>query len=360
MKSWRRLESCVEDARAAVHEVGAPRVAPPRLLDGRRGLDRGRGRADGRGGRRPRAVDPGPARRVDATRQAAHRDARLARPLAPPGIPGVSPAHSRKGFDRARERGADGSYVVIRGAVHGIALRSPWGELVPLPKPDRLGGARRGGAPPLRRRRRRSAAAPRDGVVRPPAPSALLSWLSRPCGAPHLLERARAVAHPDSTQSRVTGFGHNRTICRNRAESTASCSASSSTSRAASRIEPANGRQLDAAVRRTATCPRPRRPRGTCRPTAASSSGRRRPVPLRGGRRSAERGRGARRPRWAGSAPAPASRDPAAARAAGRELVPALVAEPTQREPRERGARSPTSARPRGDVLRGAGPNAPR
>src|SRR4029453_5786798 len=27
VKSWRRLESCVEDARAAVYEVGAPRVA---------------------------------------------------------------------------------------------------------------------------------------------------------------------------------------------------------------------------------------------------------------------------------------------------------------------------------------------
>ena len=26
VKSWRRLESCVEDARAAIYEVGAPRV----------------------------------------------------------------------------------------------------------------------------------------------------------------------------------------------------------------------------------------------------------------------------------------------------------------------------------------------
>ncbi|HEU4972490.1 MAG TPA: hypothetical protein VFT35_11265, partial [Gaiellaceae bacterium] len=54
-----------------------------------------------------------------------------------PGIPGVSPAHSRRGFDRARERGAEGSYTLIPGAVHGIALRSPWGKLITLPKAQR-------------------------------------------------------------------------------------------------------------------------------------------------------------------------------------------------------------------------------
>jgi len=54
-----------------------------------------------------------------------------------PGIPGVSPSHSRKGFDRARERGADGSYTLVPGGVHGIALRSPWGKLVTLPKARR-------------------------------------------------------------------------------------------------------------------------------------------------------------------------------------------------------------------------------
>jgi hypothetical protein len=54
-----------------------------------------------------------------------------------PGIPGVSPAHSRAGFERARERGADGRYVLIPGALHGVALRGPGGRLVPLPKADR-------------------------------------------------------------------------------------------------------------------------------------------------------------------------------------------------------------------------------
>jgi hypothetical protein len=54
-----------------------------------------------------------------------------------PGVPGVSAAHSRKGFDRARERGAEGRYVLIPGAFHGIAVRAPWGGLLTLPRADR-------------------------------------------------------------------------------------------------------------------------------------------------------------------------------------------------------------------------------
>ena len=54
-----------------------------------------------------------------------------------PGVPGVSASHSRKGYDRARERGAEGRYVLIPGALHGIALRLAWGKLVALPKADR-------------------------------------------------------------------------------------------------------------------------------------------------------------------------------------------------------------------------------
>ena len=51
-----------------------------------------------------------------------------------PGIPGVSPAHSRRGFDRARALGVDGEYTLLRGAVHGLALRAHWGRPVPLPR----------------------------------------------------------------------------------------------------------------------------------------------------------------------------------------------------------------------------------
>jgi dienelactone hydrolase len=54
-----------------------------------------------------------------------------------PGIPGVSPSLSRRGFERARELGVDGSYTVIPGAVHAISLRSPSGRPLPLPRARR-------------------------------------------------------------------------------------------------------------------------------------------------------------------------------------------------------------------------------
>jgi hypothetical protein len=44
---------------------------------------------------------------------------------------------SRRGFERARAVGAEGTYTVIPGAVHGLALRAPWGGLVRLPRAGR-------------------------------------------------------------------------------------------------------------------------------------------------------------------------------------------------------------------------------
>jgi dienelactone hydrolase len=51
-----------------------------------------------------------------------------------PGIPGVSPTLSRRGFERARALGVQGSYELIPGAVHAVALRTPGGRLLPLPR----------------------------------------------------------------------------------------------------------------------------------------------------------------------------------------------------------------------------------
>jgi pimeloyl-ACP methyl ester carboxylesterase len=136
VKSWRRLESCVEDARAAVFEVGAPRVAllgfsmggavsiavasEPKVAE-----------VVGLAPWIPDQLDVSTLRRKRLTVIHGSFDRWL------PGIPGVSAAHSRKGFDRARERGADGRYVLVPGGFHGVALRSPWGKLVPLPKAGR-------------------------------------------------------------------------------------------------------------------------------------------------------------------------------------------------------------------------------
>ncbi len=136
VKSWRRLESCVEDARAAVYEIGAPRVA---LL----GFSMG-GAVAVSIAREPQVEEvvglaPWLPDELDVSTLRGKRftviHGALDRWL--PGVPGVSAAHSRKGFDRARERGAEGRYVLIPGAFHGIAVRAPWGGLVTLPKADR-------------------------------------------------------------------------------------------------------------------------------------------------------------------------------------------------------------------------------
>ena len=45
-----------------------------------------------------------------------------------PGVPGVRPELSLKGYERAKARGVDASRQVIRGAIHPIALRDAVGE----------------------------------------------------------------------------------------------------------------------------------------------------------------------------------------------------------------------------------------
>ena len=51
-----------------------------------------------------------------------------------PGIPGVSPANSRKGFDRAQALGIEGTYTLIPRGLHGAAVRRRSGKLVRLPQ----------------------------------------------------------------------------------------------------------------------------------------------------------------------------------------------------------------------------------
>jgi dienelactone hydrolase len=136
VKSWRRFESCVDDARAAIAEVGAPRTlllgfsmggAVSIAVAGEPSVEEVVGLAPWI----PAELDVAPlcGKRLTVLHGSLDRWV--------PGIPGVSPAHSRAGFERAREHGADGRYVLIPGALHGIALRGPRGRLVPLPKADR-------------------------------------------------------------------------------------------------------------------------------------------------------------------------------------------------------------------------------
>jgi hypothetical protein len=51
-----------------------------------------------------------------------------------PGVPGVSAASSRHGFERARALGIPGSYTLIERGLHGAALRRRTGGLLRLPR----------------------------------------------------------------------------------------------------------------------------------------------------------------------------------------------------------------------------------
>jgi pimeloyl-ACP methyl ester carboxylesterase len=136
VKSWRRLEWCIEDARAAILEVGAPRTL---LLGFSMGGAVSIAAASDSRVEEVIGLAPWIPDELDLTglrnRRLTVIHGALDRWL--PGIPGVSPSHSRKGFERALAAGAEGQYVLVRGAVHGIALRAPWGGFVALPKAER-------------------------------------------------------------------------------------------------------------------------------------------------------------------------------------------------------------------------------
>jgi pimeloyl-ACP methyl ester carboxylesterase len=136
IKSWRRFEWCVEDARAAIEAAGGERklllgfslgAAVAIAVAGEPGVEEVIGLAPWFPPQLP--LEPLRGRRFVVFQGS------FDRPL--PGIPGVSPSHSRAGFERARALGVEGEYMLIPGAVHGIAIRAPGLGLVPLPRARR-------------------------------------------------------------------------------------------------------------------------------------------------------------------------------------------------------------------------------
>jgi pimeloyl-ACP methyl ester carboxylesterase len=137
VKSWRRLDRCEEDARAAIREVGAPRTLLVGFSMGgavavcaadEPGVEGVVGLAPWL----PDRLDLGPLRGKRLAVFHGSLDRRL------PGIPGVSAAHSRAGFERAVRGGAEGRYELVGGGLHGTAVRSPWGKPLRLPRAERF------------------------------------------------------------------------------------------------------------------------------------------------------------------------------------------------------------------------------
>jgi dienelactone hydrolase len=133
IKSWERLDSCIDDARAALRELAAERT----LLVG---FSMGGAVSSVAAGEQSVQAVVGLAPwlphelQLDALKGKRLRVIHGSLDRALPGIPGVSPESSRAGFERALRAGAHGDYTLLRGAVHGLALRAPWGRPVPLPR----------------------------------------------------------------------------------------------------------------------------------------------------------------------------------------------------------------------------------
>ena len=133
IKSWNKLEWCVEDARAAISAVGAPRTL---LLGFSMGGAVSVRTADEPSVETVLGLAPWFPDRLSLETLRGKRLRVLHGSLdrALPAIPGVAPSLSRRGFERALALGAKGEYTLIRGGLHGVALRGPSGKLIPLPR----------------------------------------------------------------------------------------------------------------------------------------------------------------------------------------------------------------------------------
>jgi dienelactone hydrolase len=136
IKSWEHLDSCIADARAALQELDAARTL---LVGFSMGGAVSSVVADEPSVQGVVGIAPWLPHQLPLDALAGKRFRVLHGSLdrALPGIPGVSPASSRAGFERGLRAGAHGEYTLIRGAVHGLALRAPSGRPVPLPRAGR-------------------------------------------------------------------------------------------------------------------------------------------------------------------------------------------------------------------------------
>jgi pimeloyl-ACP methyl ester carboxylesterase len=135
IKSWKKLDWCIEDTRAAIQATGSSRTL---LLGFSMGGAAAIAAADEPSVEVVVGLAPWIPERLDLAPLAGKRLAVFHGTLdrALPGIPGVSTASSREGFERARAHGTDGRYVEIPRGLHGIAVRMPRGGLVPLPRAE--------------------------------------------------------------------------------------------------------------------------------------------------------------------------------------------------------------------------------
>jgi dienelactone hydrolase len=136
IKSWRRLDLCLEDAAAALGAATAAGVRECAMLGFSMGGAVSIGVAAHPAVSTVIGLAPWIPERLDVSTLDGRRLAVVHGNLDAwlPGIPGVSPRQTLRGFERIRARGVDATHTLISGAIHGVAVRSPGGGLVPLPR----------------------------------------------------------------------------------------------------------------------------------------------------------------------------------------------------------------------------------
>ena len=136
VKTWKRLDECIEDARAALDAVRDPQGRHTLMI----GFSMGGAVSIAAAGDPSVSAVVGLAPwipdRLDVSGLAGKRLAVIHGSLdgGLPGIPGVSPRSSRAGLERVTAAGAETSYSLIRGAIHPIAVRRRGGRPLPLPR----------------------------------------------------------------------------------------------------------------------------------------------------------------------------------------------------------------------------------
>jgi dienelactone hydrolase len=136
IKSWKRLDWCIDDCRAAMSlavEGGAEELA---LLGFSMGGAVAIAAADDPLVSTVIGLAPWIPDRLDVSTLDGRRLAILHGSLDRwlPGIPGVSPKSSLRGFERIRLRGIDATHTIVSGGLHGLAIRSRRGGTIPLPR----------------------------------------------------------------------------------------------------------------------------------------------------------------------------------------------------------------------------------
>ena len=132
LKTWNALDSCMADGRAALDLVARPSLLVGFSMGGAVSIGiASHPDVTGVLGLAPwiperLSLDGLRGKRLDVLHGSWDRYL--------PGIPGVSAASSRRGFERARALGIEGTYTLIPRGLHGAAVRRRSGKIQRLPR----------------------------------------------------------------------------------------------------------------------------------------------------------------------------------------------------------------------------------